>query len=99
MKNFLTKLNQLSTRESIGRGIEMFKIAEMSEMEYVDSSNIESIGFDPEASILQVQFKGGSIYQYENVPAEVFEEFKAADSKGTYLSRNIKGIYAYTKIS
>lgn len=63
----------------------------------VDSSNLVSVGYDEEASILEVEFNSG-LYQYFGVPAYVFEELMNSDSKGSYLHRNIKKMYNYEQI-
>lgn len=56
----------------------------------VESSNIAAIGYDPESRTLQVDFKTGKRYQYQNVPPEIFAEFQAADSVGKYFAASIK---------
>lgn len=33
---------------------------------------IGSLGYDPEANILVIRFQGGKIYQYDDVPSDVF---------------------------
>ena len=71
----------------------------MPNMQYVDSSNIEAIGFESDNQELYVQFlKSGQTYIYYNVEEWVFHEFLAADSKGTYLNSNIKGRYQYSRL-
>jgi hypothetical protein len=62
-------------------------------MVYVDSSNVEAIGFDGETRELWVQFVGGKAYIYSDVPEEVHAEFMQADSKGSYLNRELKPNY------
>jgi len=69
----------------------------MPEMIYVDSSNIEAIGYDDDTQELHVQFLSGGYYIYHNVPRGVFDELIYASSKGSYLNREIKGVYQYTK--
>ena len=64
----------------------------------VRSSNIRSVGYDPESSTLEVEFITGSIYQYSNVPESEYEGLMNATSKGKYLNRNIKDRYQDTKI-
>jgi len=64
----------------------------------VDSSNIASIGYDPDTQTLQVEFSNGHVYQYFDVPEVVFREFLAAPSKGVYLHAGIKGNYRYARI-
>jgi hypothetical protein len=55
--------------------------------------------YDRDTATLRVIFVSGLIYDYKNVPEEVYEAMKAAFSKGTYLNKYIKGHYAYEKVS
>ena len=64
----------------------------------VTSSNIQSIGYDSESSILEVEFNNGRVYQYSGVPESEYEGLMNASSHGTYLNANIKGHYPYTQI-
>ena len=71
----------------------------MPEMHFVDSSNVEAIGHDPDVQELHVRFaKSGETYVYYGVEEWVFQEFLQADSKGIYLNINIKGRYQYGKL-
>ncbi|MCY4227842.1 MAG: KTSC domain-containing protein [Gammaproteobacteria bacterium] len=70
----------------------------MPDMQFVDSSNIESIGYDSENQELHVRFlQPGETYVYYDVDEWVFEEFLQADSKGVYLNTNIKKRFQYGK--
>lgn len=66
-------------------------------MIYVESSNVEQIGYDVGTSELHVIFKDGSHYAYLNVPEHIFGELKDATSVGSYLNREIKKTYIYEK--
>lgn len=68
------------------------------EMTHVDSSNIEAVGYDEDSSTLQVEFKNGGIYQYFDVPENIYEGLRDADSVGKYLASIIKGSYRYSKV-
>lgn len=57
----------------------------------VVSSQILSIGYDAQTETLEIEFKGGSVYQYEEVPAEVHAAFMTAPSKGNFFRERIKG--------
>ncbi len=72
----------------------------MSEIEKIPvvSSNIEAIGYDEDTSTLRVWFSNGSTYEYSNVPVLEFEQLKLAPSIGSYLARNIKGNYPYSRV-
>lgn len=68
------------------------------EREQVSSSNVKSIGYDINTSILEVEFKNGRVYQYFNVPINVYNAFINASSIGKYLNSNIVGVYKYTEL-
>jgi len=70
----------------------------MTEMIFVSSSNIEAIGYDESTQDLHVQFLSGGYYVYHNVPREIFDRLMEAPSKGSYLNREIKGVYQYSKM-
>ncbi len=63
------------------------------------SSDLASVGYDPESETLQVAFHSGSVYQYFHVPAFHHEGLMNAPSKGGYLNEHIKkGGYAYMRV-
>lgn len=68
------------------------------EMQFVDSSNIERIGYDSSSRTLRVEFKLNRTYDYSNVPESVFNELRSASSVGSYHAKNIKNSYPYTEI-
>lgn len=70
----------------------------MPDMEYVVSTNISRIGYEASDLELHVEFTNGATYVYAQVPEFVFSELMAAPSRGSYLNRNIKGVYSYSKI-
>ncbi len=63
------------------------------------SSTIHSSSYDTETRLLTVHFKHGVSYIYKQVPLEKYEEFEAADSKGTAFRNLFYNLYEYTKIS
>jgi hypothetical protein len=68
------------------------------EMHFVDSSNIERIGYDSTLSTLRVEFKSNRAYDYFNVPEHVFNELRMASSIGSYHAKNIKNAYPFAQI-
>lgn len=62
-----------------------------------ESSNISRFGYDDISQVLCVEFKSGGVYQYFDVSESVFEQMKAAPSKGQFLAQNIKGAYRYAR--
>jgi hypothetical protein len=68
------------------------------EMHFVDSSNIERIGYDSSSSTLRIEFKSNRAYDYFNVPEAVFDELRHASSVGSYHATNIKNSYPFAQI-
>ena len=64
----------------------------------VKSSNIRSIGYDVDSSMLEIEFNSGSIYQYSGVPEHEYNGLLNASSKGRYLNTHIKDHYAYVQV-
>jgi hypothetical protein len=60
------------------------------EREPVDSTNLASVGYDPQTRVLEVEFRNGGIYQYFDVPLETYEELMTASSHGSYFVHFIK---------
>jgi hypothetical protein len=54
--------------------------------------------YDKDTATLRVIFVSGLIYDYKNVPEEVYHAMKTSGSKGTYLNKHIKGHYEYEKV-
>lgn len=62
----------------------------------VESSNIKSIGHDPAANVLHVEFHGPAgkptrVYEYPNVSAEEHQNLLDAASLGSHFHRFIRG--------
>jgi hypothetical protein len=64
----------------------------------VKSSNIESVGYDASASVLEIEFKTGSIYQYHAVPTLIRDQFLAAKSLGAFFNDKIRKVFRATSI-
>lgn len=68
------------------------------ERQQVFSSNIASIGYDPESETLEVEFLSGGVYQYFDVPESIHDELMNAGSHGGFLAHNIKGRFRYERV-
>jgi hypothetical protein len=65
----------------------------------VQSSLLASVGYDSGESILRLEFRDGAIYQYFDVPAEIYHRLLAAESKGNYFNLQIRGSFSCALIS
>jgi hypothetical protein len=68
------------------------------EKEYVQSSNLEAVGYDEDTQTLRVWFLNGFVYDYSGVGQMEYEALRDAPSVGSYLHQNIKGQYPYEKV-
>ena len=64
----------------------------------VSSSSISSVGYDPKTLTLEVQFRSGEIYKYEEVPEDVYIGLMDAPSKGSYINDVVKNTYEFNKV-
>lgn len=62
------------------------------------STAISTYVYDPERSTLRVKFVSGLVYDYLDVPVEVYQSMRQSYSKGSFLNRYVKGQYAFRKI-
>jgi ATP-dependent DNA helicase RecG len=54
------------------------------------SSNIASVGYDKKAHVLEIEFHHGAIFQYVDVPENVYEELMNSPSKEAYYRNELK---------
>ena len=59
----------------------------------VTSSSLASVGYDAEASVLEVEFTDGRVYRFLDVPEFLFRGLMLAPSKGVFYNRNIEDRY------
>ncbi len=64
----------------------------------VTSRDLAVVGYDREKSMLEVAFRGGGVYEYENVPQDIYDALMKADSHGIYFNDHIKEKYVTRKI-
>ena len=64
----------------------------------VTSTVLSSIGYCQSSRSLVLVFHSGSAHGYFDVPPEVFLALRAADSKGTFFNRSIRGVFRHAAI-
>lgn len=64
----------------------------------MQSSSIEAAGYDIERRTLRIRYVRGSTYDYQAVPAKVFKDLLAAESKGRFVNWSIKPYYRYARV-
>ena len=65
----------------------------------IDSTFIARIGYDADTQTLALQMHNCSdVFHYQNVPANIYEDFRNADSIGRYFVHHIKGQYPAQRV-
>ncbi|QEM12065.1 KTSC domain-containing protein [Mucilaginibacter rubeus] len=65
----------------------------------VQSSALSSVGYDPDARILELEFReNGGVWQYFGFPSATFKKFINAESLGNFFATRIKGKYPELKV-
>mgnify|MGYP000415686133 CR=1 FL=1 len=65
---------------------------------YIESTMIDSIGYDASSSTLEIEFKSGAVWQYYDFPESTWYEFDGAESQGRFFHAYIKGHYRETQV-
>lgn len=59
----------------------------------LSSSHLTATRFDTESGTLQIEFKGGAVYEWYGVQEDSYTELTQAPSPGRFLNANIHGLY------
>ena len=63
----------------------------------VNSSYINSIGYEEESKNLEIEFHDGDVKEYYHVPLDEYNNLMNAESIGYYFTENIQGKAKYHK--
>jgi hypothetical protein len=64
----------------------------------IKSSNIKKTEYDTATNSLKIVFNNDAIYEYENVPHQIYTKFRVAESQGKYFSSEIAKKFKYKKL-
>jgi hypothetical protein len=62
------------------------------------SSVVANMSYNADTRTLRIVYVSGMVYDYREVPEEVYLAMKSSGSKGIYLNKKIKGRYPFEKI-
>lgn len=63
------------------------------------SSVVARMIYDGDSETLRIVYVSGMVYDYKNVPLEVYQAMKSSGSKGTFLNKHIKNNFEFEKVS
>jgi hypothetical protein len=64
----------------------------------IQSSNIKKTEYDTETKKLLVQFNNGAFYEYDEVPHQLYTQFRLSESQGKFFTTKIAKVFKYKKI-
>jgi hypothetical protein len=64
----------------------------------VQSSNLVKTEYDTETKKLVVEFKNGMKYEYDEVPHQVYTQFRVSESQGKFFNGKISKVFKYKKL-
>lgn len=64
----------------------------------IESSTIRSIGYDPNNSVLEIEFNSGAVWQYFDFPESLWYEFEGSESQGKFFHREIKNQFSESQV-
>ncbi|MGN6568183.1 MAG: KTSC domain-containing protein [Flavipsychrobacter sp.] len=62
---------------------------------HIDSTTINSLAYNPDDRLLEIEFQGGKVYHYYDVPESIYYSLLKAESAGRYFNENIRDVYKY----
>jgi hypothetical protein len=65
----------------------------------VESSTLGTIAYDRADQLLWLEFRSHAVYCYFGVPPGVYQDLMAAQSKGSYFNRSIRGRFPYQRLA
>jgi hypothetical protein len=64
----------------------------------IQSSNIRKTEYDTNDKTLLVEFNNGMKYEYQEVPHQLYTQFRMSESQGKFFSTKIAKTFKYKKI-
>jgi hypothetical protein len=65
----------------------------------IESSNLSKTEYDTETKKLIVEFKSGLKYEYDEIPHQLYTQFRMSESQGKFFSSKISKTFKYRKLT
>jgi hypothetical protein len=66
---------------------------------FFDSSALNAAAYIPAERLLYLEFHSGERYRYCDFPPEQYQDFLAAESKGTYFGQHIRDRFPFERLA
>lgn len=67
--------------------------------EPVESEALVSVGYDADMRVLEIEFTGGTVYRYFDVPASAYADLMTAASLGEHFAHHVRDAFDYEQVS
>ena len=64
----------------------------------IKSSNLAKTEYETATKKLIVEFNNGARYEYDEVPHQLYTQFRVSESQGKFFSTKISKIFKYKKL-
>lgn len=64
----------------------------------IKSTNLKKSEYDTETKKMTVTFNSGSVYEYNEIPHQLYTQFRMSESQGKFFSSKIAKTFKYKKI-
>ena len=64
----------------------------------IDSTTIIKSVYDTESKEMVVEFKNGTKYEYDEVPHQIYTQFRMSESQGKFFSSKISKAFKFKKV-
>lgn len=64
----------------------------------IESSNLVKTIYDSETKKMITEFKNGVKYEYDEVPHNIYAQFRLSESQGKFFNTNISKTFKYKKL-
>ena len=71
----------------------------MMNWQMFESKLLISAAYDAEPRILHLRFRSGDVYRYFDFPAERYQQFLDAESRGRYFLSHIRNHFRYERLA
>ena len=65
----------------------------------VESTTLVAVAYSSDRTLLELEFRDGTIYRFFDVPVSCFQQLLASDSKGRYFNSNIRNHFRHQRVS
>lgn len=79
-------------------GIEKEIISGTTIINEIKSSNLKKTTYDTISKKLVVEFNNGALYEYENVPHQLYTQFRMSESQGKFFNAKIGKTFKYKRL-